>query len=108
MAHVIAYPALVALVAIGKDFSSSLKNLFDSLSSMRDAAKNRGRKFDAWFIRVTADSEKEGVWLEAMHTENVLPMHWGRYNPTTVYHLFVDGDCVCNTQKKECDVSHWL
>jgi hypothetical protein len=25
-----------------------------------------------------------------------------------VYHLFVDGDCVCNTQKKECDVSHWL
>jgi len=99
---------MIALIAIGKDFSSALRNLFDSLISMKEASNKNGKKFEAWFIRVTCDTEKEGVWLEAKHTENILPMRWGRYEPLMRYHLFINEECVCSPQKKSEDVSNWL
>jgi hypothetical protein len=106
MGPVIAYPTMVALLSLGSDFRSALRNLFDSLVSMREAAKKNGKIFDAWFVHVTHD-DVDGVWLETLHADSI-PLRWGRFDPMTMYHLFVKGEGLCSPQLKEEDVSHWM
>lgn len=107
METLVGYPAMTALIAVGRDFPTSLKNLFESLVSMREASKNNGRAFDAWFMRITSDTEKD-VWIEAKHAGKTYVLKWGRYDPMTTYHLFIEESCVCAPQQKEADVSHWM
>jgi len=97
---------MVALLSLGTDFHSALKNLFESLVAMREAAKKNGKEFDSWFVHVKHEGEGE-VWIETLHATSS-PLRWGRFDPMVVYHLFVEGKCLCSPQQKEEDVSHWM